>query len=63
MAMSSPENTTLFGLPEIGWTLHGAVSHPKSRGRVRLSGAGASDRVRIEAKGLSHPDDLRLTIA
>jgi choline dehydrogenase len=61
--MSSPENATLFGLPDIGWALHGAVSHPKSRGRVRLAGAGACDPVRIEANSLSHPDDLRLTIA
>jgi choline dehydrogenase len=63
MPMSSPENTTLFSPPEIGWTLHGAVCHPKSRGRVRLTGAGPADPVRIDANSLSHRDDLRLTIA
>jgi choline dehydrogenase len=61
--ISTPENTARFGLPEIGWILHGAVSHPKSRGRVRLTGAGPADPVRIDANSLSHPDDLRLTIA
>jgi choline dehydrogenase len=63
MPMSSPENTTRFGLPDSGWALHGAVCHPNSRGRVRLTGAGAADPVRIEANSLSHPDDLGLTIA
>jgi choline dehydrogenase len=62
MPMSSPENTTLFGLPEIGWALHGAVCHPKSRGRLRLTGASPADPVRIEANSLSHRDDMRLTI-
>jgi choline dehydrogenase len=62
MPMSSPENMTLFCPPEIGWALHGAVSHPKSRGRVRLTGAGPADPLRIEANSLSHRDDLRLTI-
>jgi choline dehydrogenase len=60
--MSSPENTARFGLPETGWALHGAVSHPKSRGRVRLTGAGACDPVRIDANSLSYPEDMRLTI-
>jgi choline dehydrogenase len=63
MLVSTPENTARFGLPDIGWMLLGAVSHPKSRGRIRLTGAGPADPVRIEANSLSDPDDLRLTIA
>jgi choline dehydrogenase len=61
--VSTPENIARFGLPDIGWMLHGAVSHPKSCGRVRLTGAGAADPVRIDANSLSHPDDMRLAIA
>jgi choline dehydrogenase len=61
--ISTAENTLRFGLPEIGWVLHGAVSHPKSRGRVSLTGNGAADPVRIDANSLSHPDDMRLAIA
>src|SRR5262249_31117451 len=46
-----------------GWTLIGSVMRPKSRGRIRLSGPGPMDAVRIEAHHLSDPDDLRTAIA
>jgi choline dehydrogenase-like flavoprotein len=60
---STPENIARFGLPDNSWILFGAPTHPKSRGRVRLSGPHPSNPVRIEANALSHPDDLKLAIA
>ncbi len=36
---------------------------PKSRGRLRLTGRNPLDPIQIEANMLSHPDDLRATIA
>ncbi len=60
--LTTPENAKRFGVPDAGWTLFGAVARPKSRGRVRLTGADPSDPVRIEDGALSHPDDLRLAV-
>ncbi|MCV7031959.1 GMC family oxidoreductase [Mycobacterium sherrisii] len=60
---STPENAGQFGLPEAGWTLHGAITHPKSRGQVRLSGAKPTDPPVVEANLLSHPDDVKTAIA
>jgi choline dehydrogenase len=45
-------------VPAHGWTTFAGLSHPKSRGVVRLSGPGVGDRMLIEANTLSHPDDL-----
>src|SRR5262249_48629149 len=60
---SSDENAARFGVPASGWTLIGSVMRPKSRGRIRLSGPGPMDAVRIEAHHLSDPDDLKTAIA
>ena len=60
---SSPENAAKFGLPGAGWPLFGAVAHPKSRGRLRLTGPNPLDPIQIEANTLSHPDDLKAAIA
>jgi len=60
---SSAENAARFGLPAAGWTLFGAVAHPKSRGRVRLTGPDPLDPMLIEANTLSEPDDLQAAIA
>jgi len=60
---ATPENAAKYGLPDNGWFLFGAPTHPKSRGRVRLSGGSPDDPVRIEANALSHPDDLKTAIA
>jgi choline dehydrogenase-like flavoprotein len=60
--LTTPENTRRFGVPDAGWTLFGAVTRPKSRGRIRLTGADPRDPIRIEDGLLSHPDDLRLAI-
>ncbi|MGC5703290.1 GMC family oxidoreductase N-terminal domain-containing protein [Pseudomonas sp. NFXW11] len=42
-----------------GISLHVAVMHPQSRGRVRLSSADPRAKPLIEANFLSHPEDLR----
>jgi choline dehydrogenase-like flavoprotein len=60
---STPENIAKFGLPENSWCLFGSPTHPKSRGRLRLSGPDPDDPIRIEANALSHPDDLKTAIA
>jgi len=60
---STPENVAKYGLPENGWILFGSPTHPKSRGRLRLSGPAPGDSIRIEANALSHPDDLKNAIA
>ena len=60
---STPENIARYGLPQDSWILFGAPTHPKSRGRLRLSGANPTDPIRIEANALSHPDDLKAAIS
>jgi choline dehydrogenase-like flavoprotein len=60
---STPENVAKYGLPQNGWVLFGSPTHPKSRGRLRLSGPDPGDAIRIEANALSHPDDLKTAIA
>ncbi|WP_375448851.1 hypothetical protein [uncultured Nostoc sp.] len=60
---STAENVARFGLPDAGWTLFGAVAHPKNRGRLRLTGSNPSDPIMIDANTLSDPDDLKAAIA
>ena len=61
--LSSVENAARFGLPAAGWTLFVAVAHPKSRGRLRMTGSNPLDPIQIEANTLFHPDDLKTAIA
>jgi len=60
---SSAENIARFGLPSAGWTLFGAIAHPKSRGRLRLTGSDPSDPILIDANTLSDADDLKVASA
>jgi choline dehydrogenase len=60
---STPENAARLSLPAAGWILFGAIAHPKSRGRIRLTGPNSSDPLRIDTNALSHPDDLKTAIA
>jgi choline dehydrogenase len=60
---SSSENAARFGLPGAGWTLFGAVAHPNSRGRLRLTGPDPLDPIQIEANTLSDADDLKAALA
>jgi choline dehydrogenase len=58
--LGSPENIARFGLPESCWTLHGGLTHPKSRGSLELTSADPDHPVRIMENGLSHPEDVAL---
>jgi choline dehydrogenase len=49
--------------PEYGWTMFAGLAQPKSRGRVRLSGPGAADRILIDPNPLSEPEDLVAALA
>ncbi|BBX61777.1 choline dehydrogenase [Mycobacterium saskatchewanense] len=60
---TTPENAARYGLPDASWILFAALSHPQSRGQVRLTGAAPDDPVEINVNALSHPDDLRAATA
>ncbi len=60
---STEENAKRFGLPTAGWTLFGAVAHPKSRGQLHLTGRDPQDPIRIEANTLASPEDMKAAIA
>jgi choline dehydrogenase len=60
---STPENSARFGLPDASWILFGALARPKSRGRVRVTGADPGGSVQIEAAALTHPDDVLAAMA
>ncbi|BBY20365.1 GMC family oxidoreductase [Mycobacterium stomatepiae] len=63
LSMATPENTAKYFVPQDAWSLFGSLTHPQSRGRLRLSGPGPNDPIRIEANALSHPEDLKTAIA
>ncbi|MFK4771990.1 GMC family oxidoreductase [Rhizobium sp. ZW T2_16] len=56
-AVPSPAETGLE-TPEHGWTMFNGLAQPKSRGRLRLSGADVNDPMLIEPNSLSEPEDL-----
>jgi choline dehydrogenase len=60
---ATPENAARFGLPEHSWFMSGALSHPRSRGQVRLTGADPSAPVEIQTNVMSDPEDLRTAVA
>ncbi|ASW87006.1 GMC family oxidoreductase [Mycobacterium intracellulare] len=62
LLMTTPENSARFGLPDNGWTMLGAITHPKSRGHIELTSPDPNAPVRVIHNGLSHPDDLRLAV-
>lgn len=62
LPMASPENIARFGLPDSGWTMLGALTDPKSRGWVELTGPDPDQSIRVVENGLSHPDDVRLAL-
>lgn len=49
--------------PAHGWTMFAGLARPKSRGRVRLSGPGPRDAMRIEPNSLSAPEDMAAAFA
>ncbi|MEZ0352488.1 GMC family oxidoreductase [Mycobacterium sp. pR1184] len=63
LPMATPENNAKYVVPQNAWTLFGSLTHPKSRGRVRLTGPDPHDPIRIEASALSDPHDVKTAIA
>ncbi len=59
----SAETTAQFSPPAGSWTLLAGLVRPKSRGRIRLTGANPGDPIEIEANTLAHPDDMKAAIA
>jgi choline dehydrogenase len=57
MLMCSAETAVQFSPPASSWTLMAGIARPKSRGRIRLTGANPDDPTEIEANTLAHPDD------
>src|SRR5262249_44138385 len=62
-AVISAENAAGLGLPARGWALIGNVVQPKSRGRIRLTGADPLDPVQIDANHLYDSDDRKAALA
>lgn len=58
----SPENAS-YGAPQHGWSILVGLAQPKSRGRVRLSGAQVHDPVVIDANTLADPEDMEVAVA
>jgi choline dehydrogenase len=61
--MCSAETAAQFSPPAGSWTLFAGLARPKSRGRIRLTGANPHDPIEIEANTLAHPDDMKAAIA
>jgi choline dehydrogenase len=61
--LSTDENAKKFALPRDGWTLRPGIAHPKSRGRLRLTGRKPSDPIVIEANTLADPEDMKTAMA
>jgi choline dehydrogenase len=59
----SAETAAQFSPPTGSWTLFAGLARPKSRGRIRLTGANPGDPIKIEANTLAHPDDVKAAIA
>lgn len=57
------QDVSKLGLPDNTWVLFGSQSHPKSRGRVRLSSPHPAAPILIEAKALSRPGNLKTAIS
>src|SRR5580700_7056454 len=58
----SAETAAQFIPPAGSWTLLAGLARPKSRGRIRLTGANPHDPIEIEANTLAHPDDMKAAI-
>jgi choline dehydrogenase len=59
----SAETAAQFSPPPGSWSLLAGVVRPKSRGRIRLTGANPQSPIEIEANTLAHPDDMKAAIA
>lgn len=62
--IASPESAARYGEPTLpGWCLVGGVTHPRSRGTVRLSGPSPDYPVRVDPNWFSDPHDLELAVS
>lgn len=55
--LATPEVIAQFGVPSMGWSIRCAIAHPKSRGRLRLTGPQPEHPISIEANTFGEPDD------
>jgi choline dehydrogenase len=55
---TSEEVAKAYSPPATSWALCAGLTAPKSRGRLKLRSANASDRPILDAGFLSHPDDV-----
>jgi choline dehydrogenase len=60
---TTAENADQFDVPDAGWTLHGAITHPKSRGTIHLTSPDPTNAPRIEANTLVDSEDMKTAIA
>jgi choline dehydrogenase len=51
--------TKQYSPPQTSWALCAGLVGPKSRGAVRLKSANPTDRPIVDARFLSHPDDVK----
>lgn len=56
--ITTPDAQARFKPPAGSWSLLPGLARPKSRGSITLTGPKPSDRMRIDANALSHPDDV-----
>jgi choline dehydrogenase len=61
--LGTDETVARFGVPEAGWTMGAGVAHPKSRGRVGLTGPNPDDPIHVDANIFGNPDDVKTAIA
>nr|WP_082973663.1 GMC family oxidoreductase N-terminal domain-containing protein [Mycobacterium sp. E2327] len=59
---ATAENAAKYELPQNSWVLFGSPTHPRSRGRIRLSGPDPADPVLIQANALADPEELKTAI-
>jgi choline dehydrogenase len=59
----SAETAAQFSPTADSWTLIAGLVRPKSRGRIRLTGANPCDPIEIDANILAHQNDIKAAIA
>jgi choline dehydrogenase len=52
-----------YGLPQAGFSLVGGLAHPRSRGRLRLTGPDPHHPIQIDANTFDDPDDMKVAVA
>jgi choline dehydrogenase len=57
--LGTDETVARFGLPAGGWTMVAGVTHPKSRGRVSLTGQNPSDPIQVDVNIFDDPEDFK----